>query len=171
MNKNWLWDTSLNEKEVKNILKDKNSPKFTAYAEKLLSRSNNVKEVFSLIDKKSFCEKWYVIKKRLNRDKWAKNKVIFWQVIYDSVKDQLQHKGIKIRKELKYTVPAIRQDLARQIKKIRASLGYTQKDVAKQLGVAQQYISKIESGKENVSIDKLAGLASLYNKKIVIKLK
>lgn len=171
MNKNWLWDTSLDKKEVRKILTDENDPKFVIYAEKLLSRSNNAKEVFSLIEKKAFCRKWYGIKKRLNKDRWAKNKVVYWQVIYDNVKDQLKHKGFKIRKELKRTLPVVRKDLARQIKKIRISLGYTQKEVAKQLGVAQQYISKIESGKENVSIGKLAGLASLYNKKIVVKLK
>ena len=171
MNKNWLWDTSLNEKEVRKILTDENDPRFVTYAEKLLSRSNNAKEVFSLIEKKSFCRKWYVVKKRLAKDKWTKNKVVYWQVIYDNVKDQLKNKGFKIRKELKRTIPAVRKDLAEQIRKIRISFGYTQKDVAKQLGVAQQYISKIESGKENISIGKLVGLASLYNKKIVVKLK
>jgi DNA-binding XRE family transcriptional regulator len=171
MKKNWLWDISLNEKDVKKILKEENNPRFITYTEKLLSRSNNVKEVFSLIDKKAFSRKWPTIKKRLSKDKWAKNKVIFWQIIYDNIKDQLQHRGIKIRKEFKYTVPVIHRDLARQIKKIRKTFGYTQKEVAKQLGVAQQYISKIESGKENISINKLAKLAAIYNKKILIKLK
>lgn len=171
MNKHWLWDTSLNKKEVKKILKDENNPKFVAYAEKLLARSSNAKEVFSLVEKKSFCRKWHKIKKRLNKDKWARSKVVFWQVIYDSVKDRLKRKGVKIRKELIHKAPAVRQDLAKQIRKLRTSLGYTQKEVAKQLGVAQQYISKIESGKENVSIGKLVGLASIFNKKIMIKLK
>lgn len=171
MKKNWLWDTSLNETEVRQILNDEDNPKFISYAEKLLSRSNDIKEVFSLIDKKSFCRKWFRIKKRLNKDKWAKNKVIFWQVIYDSVKDQLQRKGIKIRKEQKKTTPVVRNDIAAQIKKIRKSLGYTQKDAATQLGVAQQYISKIESGNENISLEKLVAIASLYNKKVSIKLK
>ena len=170
MKKNWLWDTSLNEKEVARILKDENNPKFSVYAEKLLARSNNVKEVFSLIEKKSFCRKWHAIKKRLIKDKWAKSKAVFWQVIYDNLKNQLKQKGVKIRKEPAYTAPAIRKDLAIQIKKIRMSLGYTQKEIAGQLGVAQQYISRIESGKENVSISKLAGLASMFNKKVVIKL-
>ena len=171
MKKNWLWDTSLNEKEVKQILKDENNPRFLAYAEKLLARSNNTKEVFSLIKKKSFCRKWYGIKKRLVKDKWARDKVVFWQVIYDSVKDQLSRKGVKIRKEAKHETSVVCKDLAEQIRKIRLSFGYTQKDIAKQLGVVQQYVSKVESGKENVSIDKLIGLASIYNKKLSIKLK
>jgi len=171
MKKNWLWDTSLDEKQVKKILKDENNPKFVVYAEKLLSRSNNAKKIFSLIEKKSFCRKWYKIKKRLNKNKWAKDKVVFWQVIYDSVKDQLKRKGVKIREELKYTIPVVRKDLAEQIRKIRTSLGYTQKEIARQLGVAQQYISKVESGKEAISIGKLIALASMYNKKIIIKLK
>ncbi|MBL7157074.1 MAG: helix-turn-helix transcriptional regulator [Candidatus Omnitrophica bacterium] len=170
MIKNWLWDTSLNEKEVRAILRDENNPKFLFYAEKLLSRSNNAKQVFSLIDKKSFCKKWYGIKKRLIKDKWAKNKAIYWQVIYDNLKRELQGKGIKIRKAGRYNIPAVHKDLVKQVKKIRVSLGYTQKDIAKQLGVVQQYISKIESGKENISIDNLARLASIYNKKLSIKL-
>jgi len=171
MKKNWLWDTKLTEKEAKNILKNESNPRFVIIAEKLLSRSNNAKEVFSLIEKKSFCRKWYGIKKRLSKDKWAKNKMIFWQVIYDSLKDRLRLKGIKIRRVRKRAVPVVRKDLATQITKIRISLGYTQKDIAKQLGVVQQYISKIESGKEGISIDKLVGLASIYNKKLSIKLK
>ena len=171
MKKNWLWDTSLNEREVKQILKDENNPRFLAYAEKLLARSNNTKEVFSLIKKKSFCRKWYEIKKRLVKDKWAKSKVVFWQVIYDSVKSQLNRRGIKIRKETKHATSVVYKDLAEQIKKIRLSFGYTQKDIAKQLGVVQQYVSKVESGKENVSIDKLTKIASIYNRKLNIKLK
>ena len=171
MKKNWLWDTSLNEREVRQILKDENHPKFAAYMEKLLSRTNNAKEVFSLIEKRSFCRKWPKVKKRLVKDKWARNKVVFWQVLYDRLKEQLKHKGIRIREEYKYTIPVVRKDIAKQIKKIRTSLGYTQQDIAKQLGVVQQYISKIESGKENISIDTLVRLSSIYNKKINIKLK
>jgi len=171
MNKNWLWDTSLDEKEVKQILINENDPKFIPYAEKLLSRSNDAKKVFSLIDKKTFCRKWFSIKKRLSKDKWAKSKVVFWQVIYNNVKEQFKNKGFKIRESHKHTIPVVRKDIAQQIKKIRVSLGYTQEDIAKQLGVVQQYISKVESGKEGISIDKLIEIASIYNKKISIKLR
>jgi len=46
--------------------------------------------------------------------------------------------------------------LSQQIGNIRIKLGYTQEDIAKKLGTVQQYISKIENGHENLSIDTLA---------------
>jgi len=64
-----------------------------------------------------------------------------------------------------------RAKLAQQIKDIRIKLGYTQRDTAKKLGVIQQYISKIETGRENISLDTLKRIADVYNKKLVIELK
>ncbi|MFH1309520.1 MAG: helix-turn-helix transcriptional regulator [Candidatus Omnitrophota bacterium] len=168
---NWLWDSRLNEGEAKKILKNANHSKFDIYAEKLFSRINNPKIVFSIVDKVTFCKKWPAIKKRMRKDQWLKSRVIFWQTIYERVHDQLKEKGIKIREPQEVEIPAQRMKLAQQIKSIRMKLGYTQKDIAKKLGVIQQYISKIENGHENVSVDALTRIASVLGKSIVITLK
>ena len=44
------------------------------------------------------------------------------------------------------------------------------KNIAKKLGVIQQYISKIENGHENFSVDTLARIADVLGKGLVIKL-
>lgn len=167
---NWLWDSRIGETEVKKILKDENHPKFDLYAEKLLSRVSDPKMVFSIVDKVTFCKRWPGIKKRLNKDRWLKDRVVFWQTIYERIHERLKKEGIKIRQPQEIKVPPERIKLAQQIRQIRLRLGYTQKDLARKLGVIQQYISKIENGRENVSVDTLARIADAFGKGLVIKL-
>ncbi len=171
MKTNWLWDSRIKEKEVKKILKDVNNPKFEIYAEKLFSRVNDPKMAFSIVEEISFCKKWSSIKKRMKKDSWLKDRVVFWQTIYERIHERLKEQGVKIRKPQKTNIPQERMKLAQQVRNIRVKSGYTQKDIAKKLGVIQQYISKIESGRENVSVDTLIRIANVFEKGLVIRLK
>ena len=170
MKTNWLWDSRLEENEVRKILKDVNHPKFDLYAEKLFSRVNDPKMAFSIVDKTTFCKGWSSIKKRMKKDQWLKNRVVFWQTIYERVHERLKERGIKIREHQEVKIPQERMKVAQQIRNIRMKLGYTQKDIAKKLGVIQQYISKIENGHENISVDTLTRIADVLDKSLVIKL-
>lgn len=167
---NWLWDSRLSEKEVKQILKDESHPKFEIYAEKLLSRVNEPKVVFTFIDKGSFCRRWPYIKKRIKKDRWIRDRVVFWQTMYERIYETLKEQGIKVRQRLAIEVSPERMKLAQQIRDIRMKVGYTQNEMAKKLGVIQQYISKIETGHENVSIDTLRRIADVLGKHVVITL-
>ena len=167
---NWLWDSRAEESKVKEILRDANHPKFDLYAEKLFSRVNDPKVVFAIMDKVTFCKKWPGIKKRMRKDRWLAERVGFWQTIYERVLDGLKKQGVKIRSPREVEIPAERIKLAREIKNIRVELGYTQKDMAKKLGVIQQYISKIENGYENFSVDTLKRIAVVFDRKLVIGL-
>jgi len=167
---NWLWDSRLDEKAVKKVLEDESNPRFNLYAEKLLSRVSDPGIVFGFISEIGFCKKWPVIKKRMKRDQWIRDRVIFWQTIYERVHERLKEQGIKIRQPDEIKIPQERMRLAHQIRDIRLKLGYTQKDIAKKLGVIQQYISKIESGHENVSVDTLKRIADVFGRKVVVKL-
>lgn len=169
MKVNWLWDSRLEESEVKKILKDENHPKFDIYAEKLFSRINNPKVVFEILDKILFCKKWPGIKKRMRKDQWLKSRVLFWQTIYEQVYGDLKARGIKIRKPQETEISEERMKLAQQLKSIRKKLGYTQEELARKMGVIQQYISKIESGNENVSVDTLKRIADVLGKNLIIK--
>lgn len=171
MRTNWLWDSRLEENKVREILKDENHPKFNIYAEKLFSRVNNPKVAFSIVDKVTFCKKWSSIKKRMRKDRWLKDRVIFWQTIYERILEGLKEQGIKIRSQREVKIPAERMKLAQEIKDIRAELGYTQRDMAKKLGVIQQYISKIENGRENFSVDTLKRIADVFSKRLVVALR
>lgn len=167
---NWLWDSRTRESKIREILKDEDHPKFDIYAEKLFSRVSDPRMAFSIVNKVTFCRKWPSIKKRMNKDRWLKDRVIFWQTMYECVYEQLKEQGIKIRKPQEVEIPAERTELAQQIKSMRIKLGYTQKDIAKKLGVIQQYISRIESGHENFSVDTLKRIADVFGRKLVIRL-
>ena len=168
---NWLWDSRLDEKKVKKILEDENHPKFNLYTEKLLSRVSDPRVVFDFISEVSFCKKWPGIKRRMKRDRWLRDRVIFWQTMYERVYEKLKEKGIKIREHEEIKISQERLRLAHQIRDIRMKSGYTQKDMAKRLGVIQQYISKIENGRENVSVDTLKRIADAFGRRVVINLR
>ncbi len=83
MKTNWLWDTRLSKTRVKEILKDVKNPRFYIYAEKLFSRFSNQQGAFSYISKKVFYQHWPIIKRRIEKDAWNKERANFWQKIYD----------------------------------------------------------------------------------------
>ena len=170
MKLNWLWDTRLSEKEVKKILKDENHPKFDIYSEKLFSRVSDPAIAFDIVDRKIFCQKWPTIKKRLRKDRWVTDRITFWQTIYEPVDKELKEHGVKIRKPAKLKIPPERTKITQQIRNLRMKLGYTQRDLAKKLGVIQQYISKIETGRENVSIGTLKKIADVFGCNLIVKL-
>jgi hypothetical protein len=80
---NWLWDTQLSEATVKKILKNQKDPCFYIYAEKLFARVADPKVAFSYISKEVFCKNWPAISKRVQKDAWAKDKVDFWQRVFE----------------------------------------------------------------------------------------
>lgn len=154
MKTNWLWDTRLSENRVKKILKDSNDPRFYIYAEKLFSRVSDPKVVFSYMPREIFLKAWPSISKRVEKDTWAKEKLAFWQGFYEKV-------GV---------ISPERMSVAEQIKNIRINMGYTQKEMAKRLGVIQQFVSKMETGRENLTVDTLKRIAEILDKKLTIQL-
>ena len=171
MKVNWLWDSRISEAEARKILKDGDHPMFDVYAERLFSRVGDPKMAFGIVDKMTFCKKWPVIKKGMGKDRWLKERVAFWQTIYDRVYEKLKEEGIKIRRPQEEKIPPERMKLAQRIREVRIKSGYTQKDMAKKLGVIQQYISRIESGRENVSWGTLKRIADAFHKRLIVDLK
>ena len=106
----------------------------------------------------------------MRKDRWLGDRVIFWQTIYERVLEGLKKQGVRIRESQKVKISSERIKLAQEIKDIRVELGYTQKDMAKKLGVIQQYVSKIENGYENFSVDTLKRIADVFDRKLVIGL-
>lgn len=171
MKTNWLWDSRLSETEAKKILRNEEDPRFDLYAEKLLSRVNDPRLVFNIVDQEAFCRKWPTIKKRMRKDRWLEARVSFWQTIYERIHENLKRQGIRIRQPLGKKIPPERMQLAKQMRAIRMKLGYTQRDIARKLGVIQQYVSKVETGHENLSIDALKRVAGALGKKLTIQLR
>lgn len=171
MKVNWLWDTRLNEQEVRNILKDPGNPRFPIYAGKLISRVQKPEVVFSFIKQADFCRKWPVIRKRLEKDAWSKDKIAFWQTQYSRERELLQEQGISLRVRREAGDIPERINIAQLLKKQRQQSGYTQGELAKKLGVIQQYISKVESGRENVCIGTLKRFAEVFHKQLIFEMK
>lgn len=168
---NWLWDSRLSQAQIKNILEDQENPRFYIYAEKLLSRVSDPQKVFSLIDRKTFCQTWPVLKKRLQKDSWLAQRIDLWQMVYRRLSQQLKDKGIKIRQASKRQVPQQRMAVAKQIKDLRLRLGYSQKNMAERIGVIQQYLSRVEKGDENLTVDTLSRIAQVFHKHLIVRFK
>ena len=168
---NWLWDTRLNEQEVKNILKDPSNPRFPIYVGKLISRVEKPEVVFNFINRVDFCRKWPVIRKRLEKDAWSRNKLVFWQEQYKKERELLQEQGLKLRVRRETAYIPERINIAQILTKQRKQAGYTQEQLAEKLGVIQQFISRVESGQENVCIGTLKRFAEVFHKRLIIEIK
>ncbi len=164
---NWLWDTRLTDARVRQILKDEKNPRFYIYAEKLFSRVSNPPLAFSYIPREVFYRHWPVIRQRINKDVWNRGRADFWQGIYDRISEQLKAKDAQL---VAAGISPERISVAQQIRNIRVQLGYTQKEMAKRLGVIQQFVSKLETGRENLTVDTLKRIADVFEKKLIIQL-
>lgn len=167
MKTNWLWDTRLTDTRVKKILKDERNPRFYIYAEKLFSRISDPQLAFSYIPKEVFYRNWPAIKQRIDKDAWSRGRAGLWQNIYDRISEQLKEKDAQL---VATGISPERISVAHQIRGIRVQLGYTQKEMAKRLGVIQQFVSKLETGRENLTVDTLKRIADVFEKKLVIQL-
>lgn len=169
MKSEWLWDSRFTERQAARILKDPGNPHFPSVAEKLLGRISPSKKAFLFLDKEIFCRQWPRIKKRLRQDAWMQDKVTFWQMVYESIHKELKAQGIKLREPVPAKPNEVQQAIAEQIKKSRGQKNYTQSQLARKLGVIQPYVSRLEHGRENYSVQTLREIAKALNKKLIIK--
>jgi len=169
MKNDWLWDRKINISRAKKSLKNPKQKDFFLLAALLLSRNNTPKEVFKdYLDPLLFCKYWTGIKKRMRKDKWSEPRIIFWQVIYEKLMDKYRKRGISFRKDTPLSKNPLCERTGKQIRNIRQEQGLSQKQLAKKLGVSQQLISRIEKGKENVSLDTLSNISRSLGRRIEI---
>jgi DNA-binding XRE family transcriptional regulator len=158
---NWLWDINASVQEAKRILADENNPEFYIFAQRLFSRVVDQREAFEYLDKECFIRIWPKLKNRLLKDAWNKSKVAFWEKVYRRLAEELQGDD---------DILDLRRQIAEQLRLIRLSRKFTQVQMAKELGVIQQYVSRMESGRENFSLDTLARFARFMHKKLEVRL-
>jgi DNA-binding XRE family transcriptional regulator len=153
----YFW--SYNDKaiaETGRILKYPGNPLFAKRAFAILSRTNDTKEVFSIIDKDTFTEKWPEIRNYWIKTSEAPDFRAWWETIYE----KLVGKSIPIKKE---TAILIFRKIGATIKQARVEKGWTQIDLAHKTGIIQSDISSIESGKKNITLGTLARIAKVLN--------
>lgn len=151
----WLWDRRMTAKQAKSILGDPKNEHFLSISSLLLSRKNIPKDVFeNYLKPVDFLQNWSRIKRQMRKNAWNNPRIEYWQAIYEKLKEKYEKMGVVISKEIRATKP---QDefctaIADKIKVIRKQKGLTQKALAKRLKVSQQLISRIETGRENISL-------------------
>ena len=167
----WLWDRNIPPQKVKNILTDERHPKFTELAALLLARKNTPKEVFkNYLPRDTFFRNWQRIKKKMRQDKWTEDRIIFWQAIYEKLAEIFRKEGITIRplKTISQRDELFR-DVGEQIKNLRKQAGLTQSGLAQKLGVSQQVISRVESGRDNVSLLTIKQVVGALGHKVMVQ--
>ena len=168
MGRYWQWSVPDNEKKIKGILKNSENPRFLFYAARLFYRMRDPKKAFRYINKVTFCREWPAIKKLIRKNSYYSAAPKFWQKIYDTTKTELRKDGTKIPTRKNFVSPQ-RLAIAEQIKALRKEKGYTQKEFADKMKVIQQYISIIESGRENFSVETLSSVAKALSKKLIVR--
>jgi DNA-binding XRE family transcriptional regulator len=152
-----FWDKKLSEQEIKKVLKDEDHPRFFEFASLFLSRTNDIRMVFSdYLEKKVFWRNWRAIKRRMSRNKWNDPKIIYWNGVYDVLK-----KDFKKDKSRPPAVPRLLKEFGDTIRAAREEKGLTQKELADRSGISQVSISFIERGVVNVSVLTLESIAKV----------
>ncbi|MBI5207232.1 MAG: helix-turn-helix domain-containing protein, partial [Candidatus Firestonebacteria bacterium] len=156
MNQNWLWDKKITEDDAKKFLQDTLNPEFISYAALLLSQKNSAKEVFKeYLKQKDFVIFWQRIKKQMRKNSWNDPRIEYWQAIYETLKAKsLEFAGLREEKNQQFYSPLLKE-IGLTIKNEREKKGITQKELAFNLKISQQIISRIEKGKQNISIETL----------------
>ncbi len=154
MEKDWLWDRKISEKQAIKILRSPAHPRFIPLSSLLLSRKNTPREVFRYyIKPDEFCRYWPMIKRRMRKDAWNNPRIEFWQAVYEKLAEKFRAKGINV--SLRNKTGAGNEfcaEIGQRLKTLRKQKKLTQAMLSKKLNVSQQMISRIESGRENISL-------------------
>ena len=168
----WLWDRNMEENEVKSILSKPDDQRFIEIASLLLERKNIPKEVFGdYLDKKVFVGHWPRLKRQMRLNRWSSGRIVFWQAVYENLKERFQKEGIIFRRaSSKMDRDELFFRVGGEIKKLREISHLTQADLARRLGVSQQVISYLESGRGGINLSTLKKVAAVFNKKVEVSM-
>lgn len=169
MKDNWLWDRKMTEADAKKVLKDPEDRGFVDLAALLLARNNDPQVVLKgYIEPRVFCQYWASIKRKMRRDTWAEPRIVFWQAIYEKLAEKYRRQGVVFRKEIPAREPLC-VEVGQKIALMRRSLGLSQKEFANKMRVSQQLVSRIEKGRENVSLITLLNISRALKRQVQIE--
>ncbi len=103
-------------------------------------------------------------------DKWNGQRIDFWQAIHQKLMEKYRQKGISIIKEPEnIPVNEFCAIIGKNLKELREQNNLTQSQLAEKLEISQQLISRIEKGRENISILTLKKIVEHLGKRLEIK--
>lgn len=172
MRRDWLWDRKISLSSAKAILNKPEDRLFMPLSALLLSRKNSPREVFKeYLRPLIFCQNWPNIKRKMRQDEWANPRIEFWQAVYEKLAEKFRRQGISFRAVEAAKVDEFCKQVGDKIRASREEKGLSQVELAKRLKVSQQMISRIEKGKENISLLTLKNVADGLGLKIYLELK
>lgn len=163
MTTNWHWDLRIPFETIKAILADDHNPRFARVAGKLLARTKDPDEVFSLITPLAFCRRFRAIQREISKDEWTKDQAAFWRATYERHLRELRKAGVRIRQEEPREPDPFTKDVLAKLRSCREEANLSQAAVAGALGCSQQFVSGIESGREKPTLDYLRKFAKAAN--------
>lgn len=151
MNRDWLWDRNISAADARKILSNPEHPKFIPLAALLFSRKNVPGEVFrGYMEPRYFCRYWNKIKQRMRKDAWGSPRIGFWQAVYEKLLEK--YRGTALVRAKAEPISEFCLSIGSRLKLLRKQRNLTQCQLADRLEVSQQLISRIESGRENISL-------------------
>ena len=171
MKKDWLWDRNISERRVLKILHNPLHHKFIFLSSLLLSRKNTPQEVFrDYLKPEEFCRHWTRIKRQMRKDAWNNPRIEFWQAVYEKMLEKFRARGINISSRSKVKLgDDFCLEIGQRLKALRQQKKLTQAILSKKLNIPQQMISRIEGGKENISLLTLRKIADELGAKVSLE--
>ena len=63
----------------------------------------------------------------------------------------------------------LREHIGRRLRQARLDTGISQVEMAAEIGMASTYLSEVETGKHNITLDTLAGIASFLGLEVNVE--
>lgn len=145
-------------KETERIIKNPEHPRFIERIFTILSRCDKPKDLFSIIRKEQFIEIWPRVRRYWVKRNQAKDFRFWWETIYERL---IEKEGI--RKRLKGSPSEIFVKIGEIIREKRLDKGLSQTELARMARIKQPDISKIESGKINITLETLLRLCKILD--------
>ena len=166
-----MWDRNISKKQAIKILCSPAHPRFISLSSLLLSRKNTPREVFRYyIKPEEFCRYWPMIKRGMRKDVWNNPRIEFWQAVYEKLLERYRAKGTDVfSKGRRKPINEFCFEIGQRLKALRKENRLTQEMLSKKLNVSQQMISKIESGRENISLLTLKRVTEELGAKVSIQ--
>jgi len=151
--KKYFWSLSDRGLErTAQALRDPTARRFWSQAITLLSLCDKPRELFRAIPRDVFMQHWPSLKRRWKKSGQSQTNLHWWDSIYLTL----------VSKEKKVTPEkrsAYLQFIGRQIRKARLEKKWSQVDLAERVNIEQRLISRVETGKANITMETLLKLA------------
>lgn len=145
----YFWD--LNEaalKETARILRNPKHPLFPQRMTTLLSRCDQPKALFAILPRQLFVEAWPAIRAYWVRQARQSDARDWWETLYERLVERERPTAITV----KGGSPTAFRTVGRLIREARLAKGMSQQQLAFRVRMRQPDISRVEEGKQNITL-------------------